>query len=257
MGKHMNQTHQIEEDWQQVGAALYVQVRALIVQAIRSGEWKAGETIPPEKRLCERFGVSIGTLRKAVDELTTSGILVRRQGRGTFVAKHSEGRYLFSFFHLVLLDGRKEYPTVKFHDFAETEADEFMAAKLNTAVGAPVWHLQNVLSLGGKVSSVDNIYLPRQLFPNLNKETLVQRDTTLYQMYQDLFGLSVARAHECVEAFSSKPPYNAVLGVKAGTPLLKVIRTALALDDTVLELRISIVNTANCRYCPQAETIVT
>lgn len=251
----MSQTQLIEDDWQPSGAALYVRVRSLITQAIRSGEWRAGETIPPEKKLCERFGVSMGTLRKAVDELTASGILVRRQGRGTFVAKHSEGRYLFSFFHLVLPDGRKEYPAVRFNAFGEAHADEAMAAQLRLEVGAPLWHLQNVLSLGGKLCSVDDIFLPQQLFPDLNEQGLIERNTTLYQMYQDRFGVSVARTQEEVQACSATVPYTQLLKVKLNTPLLRVVRQALALDNTVVEVRHSHVNTLHCKYCPQADSL--
>lgn len=251
----MNHVHTMQDQWQQPGAALYVQVRALIVQAIRSGEWPAGASIPPEKRLCERFGVSMGTLRKAVDELTSSGILVRRQGRGTFVARHSEGRYLFSFFHLVLPDGRKEYPAVRFKAFETLTADADMASLLKIAQGDGLFHIRNVLSLGGQISSVDDIYLPQALFPDLDEVAIVQRDTTLYQMYQDRFGVSVARTQEEVQACSATVPYTQLLKVKLNTPLLRVVRQALALDNTVVEVRHSHVNTLHCKYCPQADSL--
>ena len=102
----------------QSGIPLYREVRNQIVQAISAGEWRAGDALPTEKQLCLRFGVSMGTLRKAVDDLTLSGVLVRQQGRGTFVARHSEDRYLFSFFHLMPRSGAKEYPDVEYLSYA-------------------------------------------------------------------------------------------------------------------------------------------
>ena len=252
MNNRMTPTPRAEDTWLQPGSALYVQVRARIVGAIRSGEWPSGQAIPPERVLCERFGVSIGTLRKAVDELTASGILVRRQGRGTFVARHSEGRYLFSFFHLVLTDGRKEYPSVRFNQFAPTLADERAAKALNVALGAPLWHLQNVLSLGGQIASVDDIFLPQSRYENLSENTLRERDTTLYQLYQDQFGVAIIRTQECVHAAAAAAPYTKLLKVTAGTPLLAITRTAFSFEDAPVELRISHVNTQHCQYCPTA-----
>ena len=111
--------------WLQSDVPLYREIRQRISQAIDALEWKPGEAIPSEKMLCERFGVSMGTLRKAVDDLTASGVLIRRQGLGTYVARHSQDRYLFSFFHLVPLDGHKEFPEVRFRNLSVAAADAF------------------------------------------------------------------------------------------------------------------------------------
>ena len=73
-----------------VFAPLYRQIRQLIVSALDQGEWKPGELIPSEMDLAVRFQVSQGTVRKAIDELAAENLLVRRQGKGTFVATHHE-----------------------------------------------------------------------------------------------------------------------------------------------------------------------
>ena len=80
-----------------VYAPLYRQIKDLIVQGLQRGEWKPGEMIPSEIDLAARFQVSQGTVRKAVDELSTENLLVRRQGKGTFVATHHEPRAQFRF----------------------------------------------------------------------------------------------------------------------------------------------------------------
>ena len=236
----------IGSDWHQ--PALYIRVRAQILETIRSGKWRPGDVIPPEKKLCEMFGVSIGTLRKAVDELTTSGVLIRRQGKGTFVASHSQDRYLFFFFHLLGQDGHKEYPTVEFQTFGQVKADAYAAQALDIKVGDALWHVSNRLSLRDEVVSLDEIYLPQKLFPTLSEAKLKVRQTTLYQMYQDEFGLTVMRAAERVRASLATAAQAKRLKVGAGEPLLKIIRIAYTVDEKPIELRYSFVQTENCEY---------
>ena len=79
---------------------LYVQIKRLLTQGLQAGEWKPGEAIPSEMELARRYGVSQGTVRKAIDELAAENLVVRRQGRGTFVATHHEARTQFRFLRL-------------------------------------------------------------------------------------------------------------------------------------------------------------
>src|SRR5437763_9472601 len=76
---------------------LYQQIKALITQSLQSGEWKPGELIPSEVELAGRYKVSQGTVRKAIDELAAEQLVVRRQGKGTFVGSHKEDRTHFRF----------------------------------------------------------------------------------------------------------------------------------------------------------------
>ncbi|MGL4239747.1 MAG: GntR family transcriptional regulator, partial [Beijerinckiaceae bacterium] len=79
---------------------LYRQVRDRLTRRIADGRWKAGEMVPSEMQIAAELGVSQGTVRKALDDMTAAKLLVRRQGRGTFVATHDEARILFQFFKL-------------------------------------------------------------------------------------------------------------------------------------------------------------
>ena len=94
-------------------AHLYEQVRARLIEGISAGEWRAGEAIPTEAELAAMFDVAIGTVRKAVDSLVAEQALVRRQGKGTYVAAHDGRRLMFHFFHIVPRDGAKSYPEVR------------------------------------------------------------------------------------------------------------------------------------------------
>ncbi|HWJ95219.1 MAG TPA: GntR family transcriptional regulator, partial [Telluria sp.] len=80
---------------------LYQQIKALITQSLQSGEWKPGELMPSEVELAARFKVSQGTVRKAIDELAAENLVVRRQGKGTFVATHAEQHVQYRFLKLV------------------------------------------------------------------------------------------------------------------------------------------------------------
>src|SRR5687768_18068562 len=118
---------------------LYMEVKIRLTRGLAAGEWKAGEAIPSESRLAERFSVSIGTIRKAIDELVAERILLRQQGRGTFVATHSEDRTLFYFFHIVGKDGSRELPVTDLLAFRKGAASAAEEERLGLARGAPVF----------------------------------------------------------------------------------------------------------------------
>lgn len=239
--------------WSRPATPLYLEVRQRLADAIRSGEWRPGEAIPNERALCERFGVSMGTLRKAVDQLTASGVLLRHQGRGTFVARHSQDRYLFSFFHLVGQDGHKEYPQVRALAFGATSADPYAARMLAVKPRSRLMWLSNLLSLRGQVVSLDEIHLPAVLFPGLTEQRLRERQTTLYQMYQDEFNITVVRTEERVRAQVAAEQQARILGVATGAPLLQIIRVAYAFQDKPVELRYSYVNTEQIEFLSNSQ----
>ena len=231
-----------------LGLPLYREVKHKLLESLRGGEWKPGEIIPAEKRLCERFGVSVGTLRKAVDELTAENILIRHQGRGTFVASHSQDRYMFGFFHVFAQDGRKEYAKVEFISLTKEKADADSAARLGVKKGAKLIRIVNRLSLGGRTVIIDDILLPEHFFAGMSEAQVRERRTTLYQLYQDCFGVGVLRTEERLRACGADAEVAQLLGIAEGTPLLHVIRRALSFRDEVVELRHSYVVTDQYEY---------
>src|SRR5512145_227755 len=87
---------------------LYQQIKGLILQSLEAGDWKPGESIPSEMDLAARFRVSQGTVRKAIDELAAENLVVRRQGKGTFVATHSEQHVRYRFLRLMPDQGDRQ-----------------------------------------------------------------------------------------------------------------------------------------------------
>src|SRR5688572_29641450 len=183
---------------------LYEEVKSRLTRGLAAGEWKAGEAIPSEARLAERFGVSIGTIRKAIDDLVAERILLRHQGRGTFVATHTEDRTLFYFFHIVGKDGSRELPTIELASFRRTKAAAIEAERLRVARGAPVYRIQNVLKLGENAVLFDEIAIPAALYPDLDETIFGNREGTIYGLYQSRYGITVTRISERISA--AHPP---------------------------------------------------
>jgi len=227
---------------------LYQEVKRLLTQSLADGEWQPGVALPSEAKLGERYRVSIGTVRKAIDELVAERILVRHQGRGTFVAGHNARRTLFHFFHIVPADGGKEQPETELLSFERAKADADSAARLNIAQGAPVFRIGNLLRLRGRPVVLDEITLPAERFPRLSEKVFRERDSTIYQLYQERYGINVVRSVERLSAALADRPSAKLLDIAAGSPLLRIRRVALTYHDIPVELRTSLVNTAEHEY---------
>ena len=227
---------------------LYKDVKRQLMEALTRAEWKPGEAIPSERRLADRFAISIGTVRKAVDELVAENILIRQQGRGTFVASHTRDRLLFYFFHIVPEQGPKEYPEVELLSFVRAKADRAMAERLQIATGDAVLRIRNALRLAGARVIVDDITISAQRFPGLTEKRFRDRPSTIYNFYQDFYGVSVVRSSERLRAVAADPDVAVLLGVAPGAPLLQIRRLALSYNDLPVEARISHVNTARHEY---------
>lgn len=227
---------------------LYKEVKRQLMAELINGEWKPGNAIPAETKLAERFRVSIGTIRKAIDELVAENILIRQQGRGTFVASHNRERLLFYFFHVVSHDGSKQYPVVRLDDFAKGKADATEAEKLAVGRGTPVFRIRNILQLGGLPVIVDELVLEQARFAGLTEKQFVARPDTIYNLYQDAFGVSVVRTQERLRAILADSRNARLLDVPAKAPLLRIARVAFTYRDTPVEFRISTVNTERHEY---------
>jgi GntR family transcriptional regulator len=227
---------------------LYKEIKRQMMKALTGGEWKPGEAIPAERRLSERFGISIGTVRKAIDELVAENILIRQQGRGTFVASHTRDRLLFYFFHIVPESGSKAYPDVQLLSFSRARADRTAAEKLGGAVGDSVFRIRNRLRLSGMPIMVDDITLLSARFPGLVESQFRERSSTIYNLYQESFDISVVRTSERLRATLADAESATLLDLARGAPLLQIRRVALTYNDVPVEYRVSLVNTAHHEY---------
>ena len=214
-----------------------------MTRRLATGEWKPGAAIPTETRLKDEFGVAIGTIRRAVDELVAQNMLVRQQGRGTFVATHNRDRLLFHFFHIERRDGYKEYPDVRLHDFERVRLGREVAAPLGMHEGDRVVRFRNTLSLEGQKIMLDEITVPETLFPRLTEKKLRERNSTLYNLYQDEYRLTVVRTSQRLGGGLVPREVARALEVPVGLPVLVIRRVAYAYHDRPVEYRVSYVDT--------------
>ena len=227
---------------------LYRAVKRALLQAIEEARLPPGQALPNETTLGAAFGVSVGTVRHAVDELVAEHTLVRRQGRGTFVATHSADRFLFQFFHVERTDGLREGPVVELLSFDKVRLEEDAATALGLRPGAAALQIENRLLLQRRPVVHDVLLLPAGLFKGLTDKRLRERPGTLYQLYQSAFGITVLRAVERAGAVAADRAAARVLGLAPGTPVLRVRRTALSFGDKPVEYRISTIHTAQHDY---------
>ena len=230
------------------GMPLFRAVKRALLQAIEQGAVAPGGALPAEGQLAQRFGVSVGTLRRAVDDLVAEHILVRRQGRGTFVATHTSDRFLFQFFHVERSDGLREAPEVELVAFERTRLDDEAAAALGVKAGDAAFQVENRLRLQGRAVVYDRLLIPAALFRGLTERRWRERPSTIYHLFQAEFGITVVRAHERLRAAAADRAAVRVLGVAAGAPVLQVRRTAIALGGRAVEYRVSTVHTAHHDY---------
>ena len=230
---------------------LYQQIKALILQSLQAGEWKPGEPIPSEIELAARFRVSQGTVRKAIDELAAENLVVRRQGKGTFVATHAERHVQYRFLKLVpdsgdtAAEGPAERTIV---DCRRQRASAEVARALALRTGDPVLQVRRVLAYRGVPTILEDLWLPGTPFKGLTAERLRASRGPMYAMFETEFGVRMVRAQEKIRAVLPDAEQAGLLGVVAGMPLLSVERVALTYHDTPMELRRGLYRTDTHHY---------
>lgn len=227
---------------------LYRQIKTLILQALAKGEWKSGEIIPSEGELAVRFGVSQGTIRKAIDELAAENLLIRRQGKGTFVASHDDPRAFFRFLRLVPLSGGLEPSRSVPLECWRAKAGPEAARMLGLNVSDPIIIVRRLLQFSGKPVVADEIYLSGEIFGAMTIEMLRDYDGSLYSLFENTFGVRMIRAEERLRAVAADHTSAELLGVPEGSPLLSVERVSYSYSDKPVEWRRGLYSTENHCY---------
>ncbi|KND56421.1 putative alkanesulfonate metabolism utilization regulator [Candidatus Burkholderia verschuerenii] len=216
---------------------LYRQIKSLITQGLESGEWKPGEIIPSEVELAARYKVSQGTVRKAIDELAADNLLVRRQGKGTFVATHSEDRVQFRFLRLLPDDGDAHPHISRLLECKRLRAPAEIARQLDLKPADPVVLIKRLLQFDGVTTVFDEIWLPGAVFRGLTAERLADYKGPLYAMFETEFGTRMIRASEKIRAVAADETVAQLLDVAQGFPLLSVERVSYTYGDRPVEVR--------------------
>lgn len=231
---------------------LYRQIKDLLLQGLDKGEWKPGEAIPSELELAARFQVSQGTVRKAIDELAAENVLLRRQGKGTFVATHNEARVRYRFLRLAPDEegaaGADAVAKSQILECRRLRASQEVARSLEGRPGDSVVFIRRLLTFGDIPTVLDDIWLPGGLFKGLTLERLQRNTGPLYALFENGFGVSMIRADEKLRAIAAPDEAAQVLNVAPGTPLMQVDRTSYTYGGRPVEMRRGLYRTDRHHY---------
>lgn len=227
---------------------LYQQIKALVMQRLQSGEWKPGELIPSEVELGNRFKVSQGTVRKAIDELAAENLVMRRQGKGTFVATHHEAHVQFRFLRLALNVEEAQHVENRVIEVKRMRAPAELARQLDMKPGDSVIFIKRVKSFNDVPAILEDIWLPGLIFKGLTAERLMEYKGPLYGLFEAEFGTRMIRAVEQIRAVGADPESAEFLEVPLQTPLLRVDRISYTYGDKPVEIRHGLYLTSNHHY---------
>ena len=216
---------------------LYQQIKALITRSLQSGEWKPGELIPSEVELATRFKVSQGTVRKAIDELSAENLVVRRQGKGTFVATHHEARAHFRFLRLKPDAGEVHAGESRVIEVKRLRATVDVARQLDIKSSDSVIYIKRVMAFDGVPTILEELWLPGIIFKGLTAERLIDYKGPMYGLFETEFGTHMIHASEKIRAVSASAEEGDLLQVAAGAPLLSVERVSFTYGNKPVEVR--------------------
>ena len=216
---------------------LYKQIKELLLDGLRGGEWRPGEAIPSEIELAARFRVSQGTVRKAIDELAAENLLVRRQGKGTFVATHGEPQVRFRFLRLAPDAGGPVAAERRLLDFRRARASAELARLLDLRTGDSMIVLSRLLLFSDDPVVLEEVWLPAGLFRGLSAAAVTEHKGALYNLFETQFGTRMVRAEEKLKARSADAATAKLLAVEPGHALLEVERLSFTYGDRPVEWR--------------------
>ena len=227
---------------------LYFLVRENMLKRLGEGEWGPGERIPTEPELAKIFSVSVGTVRKAIEDLVTEKILVRRARIGTTVALHQEHNQFSTFFNFQSKSGDPLKVSAQLLSFGKTKATKELANIFKLPEKESLIVIDNLRLINNEPAMYDRIWLPEKHFPQMDRKVFEGRPDSIYALFQRQFKITVLRIYEQIEAINPPDFVQQELKLKKTDASLKISRHAMTYGDEVIEYRHRYVNTSLCRY---------
>jgi GntR family transcriptional regulator len=224
---------------------LYLQVRDAVAQLVLNERWKPGTPLPNETDLSREFGVSAGTMRKALDLLESEHLLTRQQGRGTFVADQSSAELAIRFSNVRAPDGTRISGEISTSSILEGKATEKEAFRLELGQGDTVYRIRRVRTYAGRPYMLEQATVPAALFPDLpSRRDASHRMVMIARDYRILLGA----AQERVSAAPASTEAGKVLGIRPGTPITVLDRLVRTADSVPVEWRVSECHLGDLQY---------
>ena len=211
-------------------APLYHQVYTALRDLIFDGTYHPGDSLPSETELIDLFGVSRITVRRALDELSARGLVLREQGRRTQVAPYRPGASLRASVEGLIENNLRmaEQTTVEVLEFDYLPADKEVAEALQIGQGDIVQWAVRVRSLEATPFSYIVAYLPEQIGRTFRRQDL---SSTPFLVLLERCGVAVVRAEQTITAISADRSVAKALQVEPGTALLQALRRVYDAED--------------------------
>lgn len=216
-------------------APLYHQLKEVLTDHIVSGRWVPGTELPSELELCRHFAVSRGTLRRALADLALQGLVIRQQGRGTYVAEAKfEGAVLasYAFYRAGAIAHDRGSKVLRCRRLTPSEE---LRPILDLAANEDIYELLRVQFMNGVPVTLATSFFPASLCPALERQDF--SDTHLYGLLERAYGIVFLRAEEAVEPVLADDYVAAELAIEAGTPVFQLERKSFGHGDRVREFR--------------------
>lgn len=213
---------------------LYQQLAQAIRRCIETGEFRRGDAIPAESELMRDHRVSRVTVRKALDLLVADGLLVRRQGKGTFVRSPLVEERLASlqgFAELMVSVHPRQVMEVLAFEFRQ--APDPVRAALALSPGSPVLRIVRRHILAGIPIACATIFLPASIGRLFSADEVSA--TPIYSLIQEKSGASIKRATQTIRATGADADAARCLQVTEGAPLLSIRRITYSMEEKPLE----------------------
>lgn len=224
---------------------LYLQARDALAERIAAGEWKPNTAIPNEGDLARQFGVSPGTMRKALDLLEAERLLSRRQGRGTFVNDQTSEELAVRYSNIRGRAGEHVGGDVQLLGVSEAAVSESECARLRLRMHERVHRIRRLRLSKGRPYMLEEVAMPAALFPGLSEhKPLSHRIVVLAQQ----FGVLLGKGEERITIGSASPEVASALQVATTTPVLTLDRLVCTLDGRPAEWRFGHCHIADKHY---------
>jgi GntR family transcriptional regulator len=203
----------------------YLQIEEELAARIEAGDVAPGDRLPTERELADQLGVSRMTVRHALARLQERGLIVRRQGAGTFAAEpklRQDASHLHGFFEESI--GQGVLPISRLIERVEVVATRVMAGALQLRLGEPVYKVVRLRSAQGTPVVLETSFFPARRLPGLLALDLER--SSIYRLMDRHFDARPVRAIQSLEPIAAGPAEASLLEVTAGSPLMLVERTA-------------------------------
>lgn len=225
---------------------LYKQVYDTLIIRLADGYWKPAAALPSEFALADELGVSQGTVRKALNQLVAENILIRRQGKGTYVSEHTQESSMFRFFRYREAGGEDLIPVTEIIDVEKRQASNREVKKLNLDGEKGLVQVTRLRSINGKPAIFERVLQPLAIFPGIDEER--ELPNSLYTLYQEKYNISIVEVRDELQAVSLPADIAGHLNLEPNSPALMTERASINIDGRVSEWSQAYCSTDNFVY---------